>query len=188
MTLVIGFAYKKRVGKNTAAKFAHHHLAMEYPTLSVKQISFADKLKQVAHTLYAWAGLQDGQYYENTPELKEHPLPHIPFSPRDIYIQMGCKVREIYGETWLRAAFTDVNNYDVVLVTDVRFRNEADYILDNLGGCVYNIIRDEVPKCADRSEIDLDGYERFTGCLYNNGTLKEFNQVICTIMEGQMSR
>lgn len=185
MPLILAFAHKRRAGKDTAVKFAMAHLAFTRPALIVKRVSFADKLKNVAHQLYGWAGLREGGYYEDHPEAKETALPALldlgAISPRDIYIHVGQAMRSICAETWIKSAFTGLQHADVILVSDCRFPNEAEHILE-LSGKVFNIVRPDAPPLDDPSETALDGYD-FTENLLNGGSLKQFNELVIKTVE-----
>lgn len=66
-------------------------------------------------------------------------------------------VRSIDPNFWLRAAFADVEPDEDVVVTDVRFPNEAD-LIEAFGGALVRIVRPGLPNDGDQhaSEIALD--------------------------------
>jgi len=173
MTKIIGIGYKKGVGKNTLAKFMSTYIRCTWPDIKIKEISFAAKLKDVAYQLYSWAGLKRGVFYELKREEKEKVLPKIGLSPRDIWIGVGNKLREVYSATWIDYALKNIKA-DVIIITDVRFENEAKAIQE-ARGILIKINRPDIPKGTDPAEISLDSWTDWHRIIYNNGTLQDLN-------------
>lgn len=176
--MIIAFGYKKGVGKSTAGKFLNTYLKLEMPDLKVKHISFAAKLKDISFQLYKWAGLKRGIYYETHYQEKEVVLPKLGLSPREIWIGVGNKMREIYSDTWISFALYGVSA-DVLIITDLRFYNEAEAIL-SAGGIIIKINRPGLPQGTDPAEIDLDSYAdyKWNYIIDNSGTLQDLNSMI----------
>jgi hypothetical protein len=63
--IFIGLGHYSNVGKDSYANFLVE--ALEQYKVSALKISFAYKLKSICHDLYAWAGLQDADYYQPPP-------------------------------------------------------------------------------------------------------------------------
>lgn len=176
---IIAFGYKKQRGKDTSAKFLKDWLHMNHPDLRVRTVGFADKLKDVTHQLYGWAGLQPPIYYETHYAEKEIILPALGMSPRDIWIGGGNKMREIYGPTWIHYITKGGIKCDVLLVKDMGFTNEAIAIREE-GGFLCRLNRLGMPMADDPRETELDSWTDWDADLDNNGTLQELNQVIST--------
>ena len=151
-------------------------LKIENPSLKIKQISFAAKLKDVSYQLYSWAGLKIGVYYESHYELKEVALPHLELSPRQIWIEVGNKMREIYSDTWINFALFGVQA-DILIITDLRFCNEAAAILET-GGLVKKINRFNIPQGTDLAEIDLDTWGEWYDIIDNGGSLQDLHSTV----------
>lgn len=171
---IVGLAYKKGVGKNAFGKFLTTYLRCEAPSLSIKEVSFAAKLKDIAYQLYSWAGMQRGIYYEAHREEKEIVLPRLGKTPRDIWIGIGNKLREVHPWTWIDFALKNTKA-DILIVTDVRFHNEADAISD-MHGWLLKIVRDGIPQGTDPAEVDLDSRGVWSDIIDNNGTLQDLNK------------
>lgn len=169
---IIAFGYKKGTGKDTAARFLNTILRMDNG-LMIKQISFAAKLKDVSHQLYGWAGLHPGVYYESHRAEKEIILPQIGLSPREIWIGVGNKLREVYQDTWIHFALHGVNA-DILIITDLRFRNEFEAIVKN-GGITIKMLRSDISLGTDAAEVELDNVpdSQWKYVVNNNGTLKD---------------
>ena len=171
---LIGLAYKKGVGKDTLGGFMQTQLRCEHPGMKVKHVSFAAKLKDICFQLYGWAGLERGVYYESHRELKEVVLPLIEISPRQIWIEVGNYLRKVYEATWIDYALHSVKA-DVIIITDVRFQNEA-LAIKAAGGNLIRIDRAGIPQGTDPAETELDRWLAWDYLLDNNGTLRELNE------------
>lgn len=173
---IIAFGYKKGSGKDTAGKFLSTYLKINANYLKVKQISFAAKLKNICHQLYGWAGLRPAIYYESHRDKKEVVLPKIGLSPRDIWIKVGNKIREVYENTWIDFALQGVSA-DILIITDLRFLNEASSIIKH-GGLLVKIYRDGLPQGTDPAEVDLDDWKNWDYVIANNGSLQDLNTLV----------
>lgn len=102
---------------------------------------------------------------------------------RRLLQRMGTEVgREIFGpDVWVEAAFQHWTGFDAV-VTDVRFPNEAEAVL-NRGGIVVRVLRDGVGPARDSkghvhlSEVAIDDWA-FDYHITNNGTLAELAESV----------
>ena len=152
---IVGFGHRRRVGKDTLADLVRKHLAMN-SDLHAERVSFARRLKQTAYKLFRYAGLQDPDWYDAHPEMREIPLPEIGKSPRDLWIEMGNRLRDVDPDIWIRNALDDPPRpeADVVLVSDVRYPNEAAYIRKRLGLLV-KVVRPGVPDSDDIADSAL---------------------------------
>jgi hypothetical protein len=140
----------------------------------VQEISFASKLKDIAFQLYGWAGIKRAVYYETHRDDKEKVLPLIGKSPRQIWIELGNKCREIYQATWIDYALNGVNG-DVIIITDMGFTNEATAILAK-GGLLVKLVRDGILLGTDPREIELDNWDNWDRIIKNNGSLDDLYQ------------
>jgi hypothetical protein len=153
--LIIGFGHRARNGKDTAVNalldyYARRSFAFfkhgfsNFRQIIAQRIGFADALYKMAREEY-------GMTEKDAPLLQ----------------RLGSEKRAVDPEYWVKRAFATIKpDTDIVLISDVRYRNEADYIKAR-GGFVIDVQRlnlDGTPWIAtDRpadhpSEIDLDGY------------------------------
>ena len=181
---IVAFGNKKGVGKSTCGKFLATFLKIENPNLKIKQISFAAKLKDISFQLYGWAGLKRGVYYESHYELKEIVLPQLELSPRQIWIEVGNKMREVYENTWINFALFGINT-DIIIITDLRFRNEAKAIL-RASGLIVKINRLGISQGTDPAEVELDSWpDRQWDCIIdNNSSLQDLHSTVEQIAKG----
>lgn len=179
---LIGLAGYARSGKDTAAEALIE--------LGYERRAFADKLKDLLaylnpiveadafescdccglqvefervndHLRFGWEGAK------NTYEIRE------------LLQRLGVGAREILGDTvWVDAALDDLpDSTKRVVVTDVRFPNEADAIRA-IGGKVYRVERDGVgPVNGHVSETALDLYA-FDGVIPNDGTVEDLHKLM----------
>lgn len=155
---VIGFGHRSRMGKDSAAKFLQTILA--HKGLRTKRISFASKLKQVCHELYGWAGVKDAQWYEDHEADRSVVLPALGMTVVDLWIKFGttCCRELIHQDTWVNCCLMEDKNVDVLIITDVRFPNEAR-IIHNSGGKLVKVVRPSVPLRDSPADVALDDYE-----------------------------
>lgn len=132
--MLIGLSGKMQVGKDTVA----HYLMLKY---GFRRLAFADYLKQAAVAL-GWDGKKDEK-------------------GRKLLQRLGQDVREYNPATWINVVAQQW--YQVkptgasVVITDVRFKNEVDWIMRE-GGIVVRVARDEKVTNQDISETELDQF------------------------------
>lgn len=143
--IIIGLGHYSRTGKDTFANALIAILREMNPDLKVGRRSFASKLKEITHELYAWAGLQDEDYYNNPKHEHERDvkLPAIGLTPVEVWVQFGTPaVREqVYDGTWIDYLLRTKHDLDVMVIPDVRFPNEIAAVRE-AGGHLTKIVRD----------------------------------------------
>ena len=170
---VIGIAGYARSGKDTVADYLVEHYGYE-------KVSFSTPMKEAMYRLnpritvnevvntalrigvdiYGWEGLKD-----RSPDI------------RGLLQRFGTEVgREMFDENfWVDYALNSIEDGSKVVISDVRYPNEADAIRE-LGGKVYRVERDGVfPANEHASEHALDTY-KFDGKIQNNGTIQGLQQ------------
>lgn len=152
--MILGLSAKRGGGKDTLARFLSDGHGVE-------QLSLAKTLKERI-------GLDFGlTHQELNGSSKETPLPQYNGkTPRDIMIAYGQFFRSVDPDFWLKQLklVEREKQYGMVSISDVRFKNEANYIR-SLGGLIIRLERD--PKLniygpaliSDISETDLDDYD-----------------------------
>jgi hypothetical protein len=179
--MLVGFGHRRYVGKDSVCNFAISHIRQIQRNKLVIKTGFSSKLKAVAHDLWGWAGLRDEDYYEDHPMEKDTIIPVLGKSAREIWIELGTTVgRAIYPDTWLD--FVLHKKCDHLFIKDVRFVNEADGIL-KMGGKIYRVDNPQIEKCGDVADTGLEGYDRWTGVIVNDGDLSSLNKKAIVLME-----
>jgi hypothetical protein len=177
---IIGLAGYARSGKDEAAKL----LTSEY---GFKHIAFADKLRDMLLAIdpivapskekyftrdktvinlsevidvYGWDGYKNTEYGTEIRRLLQR-----------LGTEGGRKT--LWDSIWIDAAFAGLTEDAKVVVSDVRFPNEADAIKAR-GGHVWRVNRAGIGPANDHpSETSLDNY-RFDRLLYNDGSLENY--------------
>ena len=174
---IIALGHRKRVGKDVAADYFVQLIQKANPKLIVKHKSFAEPLKMLSYHLYGWAGLKTGEYYNelNATE-REQVLPEIGKSPRQIWIEVGLKMREIYEATWIDLLLQNAD-CDVCVISDLRFPNEFDKTRQ-LKGLVIKIERPGSIQSNDGADNALASEHDWDYIIKNQGDLADYYQVL----------
>jgi len=198
--MIIGISGKARSGKDTFATMLATALNKESRP-SYIMMAFANELKlrcQAAFDLtfeQLWG--EDKEKYDQRYPKPRGPLPYCAgnrddgkglevleerkhWTAREIMQDYGAFYRTIDNQFWIKNLFKVAKDkeYTRVIVTDVRYINEADYIIDN-GGYVIRVERenkDSVHNQEHPSEVELDGYNRFDFTIDNSGTLEQLEE------------
>jgi hypothetical protein len=95
---------------------------------------------------------------------------------------LGISARDLIAEDiWVTAALSNVGKDQRVVITDVRFENEASMI-KSMGGQLWRVKRAGVGPVNDHvSESELDGC-KVDQIFVNNGTLEDLKVLITTRM------
>lgn len=104
-------------------------------------------------------------------------LPDTYWTPREIMQNYGEFYRTIDYGFWVKHLFGVIkkNNYKNVIITDVRYPNEAQPIV-NSSGYIIKIIRGnkaEIHNQYHSSEMSMSKYDKISFIVENNGTLDE---------------
>ncbi len=184
---IVAFGHRQGVGKDTAARFLISELRIKYPGINIQKVGFADKLKDIANQLFSWGGLRPGHYYDsdNTHAHKNVILPILGKTPRDLWIGIGNRLRDVHDTVWLDYVFKYVKA-DVLVISDCRFPNEANGILGQ-GGLLYRIDRANQIKLSDGADDTLSDYDKWSSVITNDGTLNDFHSKITSLIQEIMN-
>jgi hypothetical protein len=97
---------------------------------------------------------------------------------RRLLQELGVGARKLFGDTfWINEALYDVASDDKVVVSDVRFENEARWIQD-FKGQIWRVKRMGTNAVNEHvSESDLDGYP-VDQIFVNNGTIEDLDVLV----------
>jgi hypothetical protein len=170
--MLIGLCGPAGAGKNTVAE-----LLVDSDRCSFHQMAFADPLYECisAITGISVAGLQKR-------DVKEAVIPWLGKSPRQMLQSMGTEWGRdsIHPEIWVRIAMERAIPHLAtgrsVVVTDVRFDNEAQTII-NAGGEVWKVTRAgwrclDAGTAAHQSEAGVSGH-LIARTIDNSGSLDD---------------
>ena len=177
--LIIGLTGLAGVGKDTAAAYLHLHHRFEVH-------SFASPLRSMLETLCTDAGIDYAYCHER--HLKEQPMPGLGVSYRHLAQTLGTEWGRkcIAPDLWVRLAelalgLPDHPVHDRIVITDVRFANEAAMIRGHRGVLV-RIVRDVDPVRDHVSESEAAGLVQWR-TLYNTGSREYLFDQIDVLMD-----
>jgi len=162
--MLIGLTGKAQAGKDTVGSilFLNH---------GFMRVAFADPVKEAAAAMY---DLSLVDFHDNA--LKERIDHRWGMSPRSMVQQLGEMVKERFGpdfwvDNWFHR-YSKVGESNHVIVTDVRFDNEAQRIID-LGGVIIEVLRNDSGLSGDNAaHVSEAGIKRkLINCtIVNNST------------------
>ena len=131
MTKIIGLTGPAGCGKDTIAKFF-------VDICSYHRYALADPIKEVMNPLFGW----DDRH--GFGDLKERVDPIFGVSPRYVYQTFGTEYcRSFLGsDIWIKIATQRMGGYSHVVIPDIRFENEADWVRKH--GKLWHIKRDRI--------------------------------------------
>jgi hypothetical protein len=174
---LVGLTGHAGVGKDTFAESFHYY--------GFRQYSFADPVKKAAAIAFGIS-----QDYFRIRELKEEAHPYWNLSPRQMAQLVGTEMFRsvISDDFWIRRLelqlMHDFDSHSDVcaIVSDVRFQNEADWIVNKMNGILVEITRPDhvgaVGVAGHASEAGIDSTNYLKGVNYfhieNTDTLLDF--------------
>lgn len=169
-SILLGITGRANSGKDTVA----HYLEAEYGFVPM---AFADPLKEAAAAMF---GVPIAWFHDRN--RKEQVIEQWEMSPRHMAQRLGTEaVRHTFGpDFWIKrwlAEYREMRASDHVVVTDVRFNNEAQAIRD-LGGTVLHISRPgeitlDAAASAHASEAGVTFFSGTDKEIYNGGTIED---------------
>ncbi|MBC8085159.1 MAG: hypothetical protein H7Z21_18335, partial [Hymenobacter sp.] len=130
----------------------------------------------------ALAGEDVAPYYSQPG--KAELLPAFSRTRGEMLQQVGLALRVWEPEIWVQAFFAQLPANQAILIPDVRFPNEADFIRSR-GGLMLRVEGDPLRQRGDGtrddshpSEMALDDYPHFAATLRNSGSVAELEQQI----------
>lgn len=172
--MLIGLSGKAGSGKDAAFRIIQ---ALTDYAFDNKKNSY--KLKQIAGTL-----LGDHNFAEkwelSDREFRDFFLEDWGMTRREFLMKLGTEaIRDgLNKNSWILALYADyrplISNW---IVTDVRFKNEAEALKER-GGILIRIERPGTKGQDHPSDKDLDDYQGFDKVIVNDGTLLQFQEKI----------
>lgn len=164
--LLIGLGYKKGSGKDTVADYL---VRMK----GAKKMAFADSLKGACRELFSFT---EEQLYGSRKEAIDE---YWGFSPREIMQKLGTDLfrNQVDKEIWIKTLDRKISLSEspIVVISDVRFENEATYIKES-GGILINVFRNLPDSDTHESENSLVDYREWDHTINNTEGLFELFQ------------
>ena len=183
--MILGLTGRAQSGKDTV----YHLIKESLPHIPVERRAFADKLKAsvaalLGITLADVERLKTDGYTHLTlltaPGGMLPPSFHV-MNMRELLQRYGTEAhRNVFGEDfWLAAALPPDDRYNdkLVVVTDVRYPNEADWIHE-LGGVVVSVVRSGIPEIAESNHASEQplSYPNIDFVLLNDQTVEHLKK------------
>jgi hypothetical protein len=172
--MIIGLSGYARSGKDTVAD----HLVNVY---GFSQKSFAAKMKEAMYILNPIIHSDEigPMRYQSLVDVYglDYVKDHYPEARRLLQV-FGTEVgRSMFGsDFWVNLTLDEVHSFHTV-ISDVRFKNEADAIKAQ-GGQIWRVNRSGItPVAAHSSEVDLDDYT-FDKVLDNNQSILDLYKLV----------
>ena len=166
---------KARHGKDTVAKIIKEKYEMD--NLKAITLSYAYYIKDYAKRITNWDGSNDTK-------------------PRGLLQQLGTEIirKQIDENFFIRRMIEDIKvfsyYYDIVIISDGRFKPEIDTIRDKFNDvCVIHIERPNFDNgLTDEqknhlSEVDLDDYDKYDYKILNDGSISYLENKISDILK-----
>ena len=176
--MILGLGYTQQVGKDTVGA----HLVAEH---GFTRVAFADRVRDLAleiDPLIGGARLSDIVSWDGWEQAKRSQ------EVRRLLINIGVGAREVFGpnvwvnaaEQKVRALQTDPNFNGKIVITDVRFLNEVDWIRSFADNVLWYVRRPGSPPADEKSE-QLNP-QLFNRTVTNNGTLDKLYRRVDTLL------
>jgi len=173
--MIIGLTGYAQSGKDSVANI----LVEQY---GYTRFAFADKIRELL--IETNPLIRDGFRVESVVSAYGWDQAKILFPEiRHLLQSLGVGARKLLGDDiWIYQVLKDVHPKDKIVISDVRFINEAECISAR-GGDMWRVKRPGVGAVnAHVSESDLDGY-KVDKILSNGGTLEELELLVHTRMD-----
>jgi hypothetical protein len=177
--MIVGLSGYAQSGKDTVGAFlAMHH--------GFTRMAFADQLRNALLALnpLVTANIRVADVVDAGWEPAKARYPEV----RNLLQRLGTEVgRNLFGDFfWVDQLLQRVYEYPNVVITDVRFPNEANAI-QSLGGYVWRINRpDRPPINSHVSETALDDWGKFDAEIGNSGTFADLEKKVNQILRARL--
>ena len=190
--LKIGILGKAGTGKNSTAKIIKNIYATQLDKkINSKIIAFADPIKEIVLTMFPEADKQclfgSSKLRSNIIDKKYLDSNNNPLTYRQALIDIGTKLGRSYNSNiWINnfdSRFKKLNS-DLVIVSDVRFENEIEYLIEN-GFYIIKLIRNNDLNINHSTEKDQDNISetKFNLIIDNNNTFKYLKNEITKFLK-----
>ncbi len=184
----IALCGKAGTGKNTAANLLVFACPKIYENCSSVMYAFADPIKEIIKTMFPVVNLD---HLYGPSHLRNEIIPGAldadgnPLTVRRALLDIGTKVGRAYSDSiWLfnmgyRIQEAKKSHREMVIITDVRFRNEFDW-LKKQDFFMIKIVRDNQVSINHISETGQNEIadEEYDFVLNNNGTIDDLLLII----------
>jgi hypothetical protein len=178
---LIGLTGRAGAGKDTAADY----LCAEYGFV---RASFAEPLKSMLEAMLEHANIDHIWLHE--PGFKNEAIPGLAVSARELMQTLGTEWgrRLIHTDLWVQLLDRHLGIraghpvHDRIVITDVRFQNEGEWVRAN-GGHLLRLAREQaVAVRAHESEAHIEALMADTA-LHNDGSVQHLQDMLDGLMD-----
>lgn len=170
---IIGITGQKRAGKDTIAKLLNkkYHYATYH---------FAAPIKSMIGSLLEYIDSRDILYQD---DMKENPISPIDVSVRQLAQTLGTEWgrTQISQDLWIKVLEFNSQWEDAIVIPDVRFENEAQWIKSK-NGIIISVRRESNIVDTHASELGIDA-QYIDYHVTNNGSIDELYDQVNAIMK-----
>lgn len=190
----IGISGKANSGKNTLSEIIHQELDI-YNHKGKDQyqiISFADPVKEIARQMFPKISRQ--KFYGPSKN-RSYIIPNAldknknPLTIRQLLIDIGTDAKLYNKDIWLNnfdntLKKAEKNNIKLVIVSDIRFKNEFNYLKNN-GFYLIRLLRKDHTIINDASEMEQDEIsdKEFNSIILNDSSLEDLQESVIKIKQ-----
>ena len=177
----IGLVGYSQSGKDTVADI----LVKNY---GYTRVAFADKIREFLYGLNPMVACSPTGYLQDLVNLVGWDVAKQEPQVRRLLQDLGNSARKTIDENvWVTLALGNIDVNQRVVITDVRFENEA-MMIKLMGGQLWRVKRVGVGPVNDHvSESELEGY-KVNQIFVNNGTIEDLEALIKTRMNNAFSK
>lgn len=177
----IGLVGYSQSGKDTVADI----LVKNY---GYTRVAFADKIREFLYGLNPMVACSPTGYLQDLVNLVGWDAAKQEPQVRRLLQDLGNSARKTIDENvWVTLALGNIDVNQRVVITDVRFENEA-IMIKLMGGQLWRVKRVGVGPVNDHvSESELEGY-KVDQIFVNNGTIEDLEALIKTRMNNAFSK
>jgi len=178
---IIGLTGYAQSGKDTLASI----LTDRY---GYKRIAFADTIREFLYEVNPMVACSPTGYLQDLVNLVGWDSAKQESQVRRLLQDLGVAARKlIHEDIWVEVALQNITPDDRVVITDVRFENEAAHI-SKLGGQLWRVKRPNVGAVNTHvSETQMDGYH-VDQIILNNGTVDDLALLVQIRMQDAFTR
>jgi hypothetical protein len=182
--MIIGICYKARVGKDTFGGFLKECFEDRHDRyFETTAFAFMLKCMCMEHFDLTYEQLYGDRKEEQDKRYPKRLTGFSNWTSREIMQEIGSFYRKIDYNYWVRKLDAHIKDsgFEDVIITDVRYKNEAEYVKNN-GGVLIHIKRSSVDKIhgmTHESETSLDDLpsDYFHIEIQNDGTLEDLYDI-----------
>lgn len=176
--MIIGLSGYAQSGKDTVA-------GMLMGLHKYERVAFADKIRELLLAMDPFVYANDGYYrLEDVIDTFGWEVAKVRFPEvRRLLQDLGVGGRTIFGTNhWIVEALKDIARDKKVIVTDVRFTNEASFLKDVYGAQIWRVVRPGVGAVNGHpSESQMDDWT-YDAVIQNDGDLDDLKSKIKNLL------